>query len=180
MLIPVGINQFVSVWWLYNVEKNNIPFFYLYMLIELLFLSRIFYSYLTAQFYKWLIPLIAGIFISTMVLYLLTDLDRLWAYSTYYRAIEAVIILFYAGSHFIEIYQKQDIMELHKTSKFWIGSGLILYFSCNLLLYIFSNLVLAQKIPIQQSIWVVHAILTILLYLSFTKALLCKKTEIKF
>lgn len=180
MLIPVAINQFVSVWWLYYVEKNNIPFYHLYILMELLFISRIYYSYLKGRAFHWIVPAIAVAFSILFAVKLIGDVNYLWTYSTHLRAIEAVIILFFAGSYFVQVYRKQEIIHLHKSSGFWIGGGLILYFTCNLLLFTFSELVYAQESQVFQSIWAVHAILTLLLYLSFTIALLCKKKEKTF
>jgi hypothetical protein len=96
------------------------------------------------------------------------------------RTAEGVIILIFAGSYFVHEYKKQEIMFLQKTAGFWISGGLILYFSCNLLLFGFSELVFAQEKSIFQSIWTIHAVLTILLYISFTIAFLCKKKVTTF
>ena len=180
MLIPVALNQFLSVWWLYYVEKNNIPFYYFYILMELLFVSRIYYGYLKDRVYRWLVPAIATGFTLLFIGTLARDINQIWVYSTHLRAIESAVILFFAGSYFIKVYRKQEIVHLHKQSGFWISGGLVLYFTCNILLFTFSELVFAQESKVFQSIWAVHAVLTILLYLSFTIALLCKKTETTF
>jgi hypothetical protein len=177
MLIPVALNQFVSVWWVYYVEPNNIPFYHLFILLEILFLSRIFYGYLRKATYRWLIPLITLGFSVFFIGKILWNIDSLWIFSTHMRTIEGLIILLYAGAYFFNVYREQKIMHLHKTSGFWIGGGLILYFGCNLLLFAFSELVYVLELDIFQSIWAIHAVLTILLYCSFTIALSCRKTE---
>lgn len=177
MLLFVGANQLFSNWWTHFVERNNIPFYHFYIVIELLFTSVIYYSYLRKSRVRKLIPILTISFLLFYIFSLILTPEKLWIYSTYERAIEGGIVLFMAGAYFIHIYRRQEIMYLHRTSGFWIGFGFILYFASNLLLFTFSELVFSQGSEVFQSIWAIHAILTILLYISFTIALLCKKTE---
>lgn len=177
MLIPVAANQFFSIWWSNYVEKNNLPFYYAYILMELLFVAKIYSLYLKRSRFRWLIPVLTICFSVLFIGKFLCDVDALWEYSTHLRTIEGIIVLFFASAYFLHVYRRQEIMYLQKTSGFWIGGGLILYFTSNLLLFAFSELVFAQESGVFQSIWSIHAILTILLYISFTIALLCKKTE---
>jgi hypothetical protein len=177
MLIPVAANQCIANWWLQHVSRNNIPFYHLYIIIEIAFISWIYYSYLKKSRNVKLIPIITISFIALYLLSLIVNPGKLWRYSTYERAIEAGIVLVFVGSYFINIYKRQEIMHLHKASGFWIGFGLVLYFACNLTVFAFSELVFAQESSVFQSIWAIHAILTLLLYISFTIALTCRKTE---
>ncbi len=177
MLIPIAVNQFISDWWLYYVTSNNLPFYHLYIMIELTFITIIYNSYLKKHRYRKFIPIITISFITLYLLSIIWNPDKIWIYSTYERAIEGVIVLLFASSFFIHVYRKEEIMYLQKASGFWIGGGLILYFASNLLLFAFSKLVYSQESKLFQSIWEIHALLTILLYISYTIALLCKKTK---
>lgn len=177
MLVPVAANQFFSEWWVYNVEPNNLPFFHLYMAIEFVMLSLIFRSYLRSYSGR-IVELTAAVSIVIYLIYFAANPEQLWQYSTYARAIEAVIILVFAGLYFIMVYQKQEHIYLQKTSGFWIVGGLILYFSSNLLIFVFSDLVFRQESSAFSTIWVLHDLLTILLYIAYTIGLLCKKPEV--
>lgn len=179
MLFPVAINQFLSVWWIYYVNPNNIVFGHVYLLIELFFLSKIYYDYHKRSHWAILIPLITGLFYLFYVAKIIVDPTSFLEYSTHERALSGLIIITYTISNFISVYQKQEVLELQKTSGFWIAGGLILYFFSNTILYVFSELIFAQERVIFRWIWSVHAVLTFLLYISFTMAFLCSKTEIK-
>lgn len=177
MLVPVALNQFISEWWLHFAGSNNLPFYHLYIIIEVTFLALIYNSYLKKHRFRKLIPIITISFILFYLLNMVWDLDKMWVYSTYERAIEAVIILLFAGSFFIYVYREEKIMYLQKTSGFWISGGLILYFASNLLLFVFSELVYMQELELFESIWEMHAVLTILLYIFYSIAFLCKKAS---
>lgn len=178
MLIPVASNQFLSVWWIYYVEPNNLPFYHFFILMETVFLSWIFYSYMKRARFRWIILVLTIGFSVFFVGQFVIDIDLLFTYPVYTRSIEGVILLIYAGAYFVDIYKRQEVMYLQKTSGFWIGGGVILYFTSNLVLFVFSEVIFAQQLDIYQSIWAIHGILTFLLYLSFTIALSCKKAEI--
>ena len=177
MLLPVAANQFLSVWWVHYIEPNNLPFYYGYILLEFIFLCWIYHSYLHTFRYRWAIALLGG----TFVLYYLVKFGMyphmLFEYSTHDRAIEGVLILLFAGTYFFEVYRRQEILHLQKTSGFWIGMGLILYFSSTLMIFLFSEVIFEQELSIFQSIWAIHALITVMLYLSFSIAFLCKKME---
>ena len=178
MLIPVAVNQFVSFAWLLFVADNNIPFFHLYIFIELLFFGRIFYLYLKNTRVKLIIPIVVSLFSLFYIILVLVNPSILMNYSeaAKIRAVEGVIVLFMVGTYFVDVYQKQEILSLQKTAGFWIGGGLLLYFLSNVLLFAFSELVFAQDSLVFKSLWAVHAVLLILLYFNFTIAFLCKKT----
>lgn len=178
MLIPVAVNQLVSFFWMYYVADNNIPFFHLYIFIELMFLGRIFYLYLKRTRIKLIIPILVSAFSVFYIIHVLLSPSVLMNYAnaTNMRAIEGVIVLFMVGLYFFNVYKKQEVLHLQKTAGFWIGGGLLLYFLSNVLLFAFSELVFSQDSLVFKSLWAVHAVLLILLYLNFTIAFLCKKT----
>ena len=180
MLIPVAMNQFFSIWWSNYVMSNNLPFFYFYLLAEMLFIAKIYWLYLKTSKFRLFIPISTIAFTALFMVKFVGNWEALWIYSTHLRVIEGIIIIVFAGAYFVHEYKKEEVMFLQKTAGFWISGGLILYFSCNLLLFGFSELVFEQDAPIFKSIWVIHAIVMILLYLSFTIAFLCKKKETTF
>ncbi len=178
LLIPIALNQFLSVWWIYYIDANNLPFYFFYIILETIGLSKIYYSYLNDWKNKFIIPLLAVFFLFLYVVHFILEPENLWTYSTYLRALEGGIILIFTGVYFFKIYRKQEILNLYNISGFWISAGLIIYFTCNLLLFIFSEFVYGLDDTIFQSVWAIHAILSILLHTLFSIAMLCKKTEV--
>ena len=179
MLIPCAIIQYTSILWSLLITKNNLPFFHIYNLIELLYISRISFLFLKDSPFEKAIPILTTSFITLFLTKFLTDFNSLWEYSTYLRAYEGIVVIVYSSCYFINEYKKGESLHLHKTAGFWINGGLILFFSANLLLFAFSELVISQYISVSQSIWIIHSIVMILLYITFTIAFLCNRKETK-
>ena len=180
MLVPVAVNQFFSIWWSNYVMPNNLPFYYLYILLEVFYLVKIYSLSLKSKPFRLLIWSGVILFFAFFIFRFAGHWDRIWVYSTEIRALEAVIVIILSSCYFHNEYRKEKIINFLQTPGFWIHGGLILYFSCNLLLFAFSDLVFAQNEDIFQSIWFIHGIVTILLYLAFTIAFLCIGKETKF
>lgn len=179
MLFPIAVNQFLSEWWIQYVNQNNIVFGHIYLVIELFFLSKIYFDYHRRSRFAFLIPVFTGLFYLFYIVRLLYDPMSFLVYSTYERALTGLIIVGYSISYFISVYQKQEVLELHRTSGFWMAGGLILYLLSNTILYVFGELIFVQEYDVYLWVWSVHAVLTFLLYISYTMAFLCNRTEIK-
>ena len=175
MIGIVAVNQFISRWWIQDVTDNNLPFFYAYILVEFIFLSRIYLNYLP-PFIPRKIMLVLVVIFSLVWLVTVFLPAQIWKYPTELRFLECLFILFYTGSYFVKVFREEKILHLERIFPFWLGAGLTVYFASNLLLFIFIELVILQALSIYKYIWVVHAILSIFLYISFTIALMCKKT----
>lgn len=119
-------------------------------------------------------------FCTWLIIKFLIHPEHLKTYSTVERSIQGIIVLIFTATHLVQQYKQQEVMYPQKTSEFWISFGFTLFFSCNLLLFLFDDLVFSQNKVVFQSIWVIHGIVTILLYFTFTIAFLCNRKETKF
>lgn len=177
MLFPVAVNQFISIWY-GSKGVSNFPFYYIYIAIETVFITIIYRRLLKTNFLRQALLLSSLGLVLTMIIYLLIDFNKIWESPDYFRAGESVIVLFFASAYFVEIFKRQEILYLHEVASFWISSGVILYFACNLMLFTFNKVLLQYGNHTALYIWTVHGILNVLLYISFTIALLCKKKEV--
>ncbi|MEO0473084.1 MAG: hypothetical protein AAF206_25945, partial [Bacteroidota bacterium] len=66
---------------------------------------------------------------------------------------------------------------LAETFMFWFGTAILLYFSGNLLLFLYSSLVASLDVETNYQIWGIHAVLNILLYSMYTIALWSKPEQ---
>lgn len=180
MLIPIAINQFLSIYWSNFIEKNNLPLYYLHILLEILFILMIYNGYLKKSIMKTVLRAAVILFSLLLIIKFSLYPEQLKIYSTLERSIEGIIVLVFAATHLVQQFREQEVMHPQRTSGFWLSFGFSLFFSCNLLLFIFDDLVFAQDKSIFQSIWVIHGIVTILLYLTFTIAFICNPKETKF
>lgn len=174
MIILVALNQFISRWWTYAVTENNLPFFYVYILIELVFLTRVYSFHLPPFRSTRILLILAGVYSLAWIIQFARP-GIMWQYPDALRTLESLLILFYAGSYFMKVFREEKILDLEREFGFWLSAGYTVYFASNLLLFAFSELVVKQESSIYKSIWVVHAVLTIFLYISLTIALWCRK-----
>lgn len=74
--------------------------------------------------------------------------------------IEGVAVLTLVFYYFRrEIMRKVVTRHLERDPMFWVSTGLLLYFSANLLIFLTSNLVLKYSLDISRHVWAIHALL---------------------
>lgn len=173
MIIFISVNQGISEFTTHVLHStNNLPFYRAYILLEFLFITRIFLLHDVSQALRMFIYAVLAIFCFFWCLpFILGDF---WCYPAYLRFSEGAIVLFYAGAYFLKLFQEAKVAHLSRDVGFWIFGGLVLYFASNSLLFLFSEFVVTLSNPSFNLIWTIHAVLTILLYIAFTIAIRCR------
>lgn len=164
--------SFAGRLWNMFVMKNNLPFFHLYILIEALLLIHIFIQLYESHWrkLKWLV--LAGSFLIAWMLNI-TAISSMWIYPDYMLGLESVLILSLVLGWFRKMLREKKIRKPSRTFAFWMSSGLLIYFSGNFLLFVFSNFINDQEHSVFVAVWMVNTILVILLYLMYTTGFLC-------
>lgn len=158
--------------WSMYMTKNNLPFFHSYVLLEYLFLLNIFSQFYQSQWRKSVWLLLGSIFTLAWILNI-TIFSSIWIYPDVILALEAIVIIILVIGYFRKMLKEKKVRQPARTFPFWVGSGLLLYFSGNFLLFVFSNFVKDLDSEVFQAVWMVHTLLVILLYLMYTTGLLC-------
>lgn len=173
LVLMAFISLFSITGWVfaYLLIKNNLPFFHIYILIEFLFLWRIFFKILEWNIRSPLSIVISGSFVSFWVINVIW-IDGLTTYPTIIHGVEAILLLILAISFFMKLLREKKVARPARTFSFWLSTGVIMFFSSNFLLFVFSGLIANIQREAFMAIWNVHAILTILLYLLYTLAFL--------
>lgn len=164
--------------WLKNTGQSNLPFFHVYILFEYLLILQIFRHLFKDHVKKitWLILASGFLFIWLFNVFLG---EGIWGFPDYIHALEAVIILALVFKWFANMLKEKIILNPEKTFEFWFCAGLLLFFSGNFLLFIFSEFLLSIEQSAYDVIWKIHCILIILLYLIYSIALLWVKKTVK-
>lgn len=102
-----------------------------------------------------------------------------WGYPDYIHALEAVLILVIVLWWLLKMLKEKIISQPERTFEFWLCAGLLVFFSGNFLLFVFSNFLLTTDTEVYMAIWKVHSALIISLYLIYTIALLWVKRTTK-
>jgi len=179
MLWGIVIISFFGELWLRTSHDSNLPFFHVYILMEYVFLLNIFRTMFkeSVKDFIWLILVIGFSLIWTINIF--TGVGW-WAFPDYIHVLEAIIIIGLVISWFSKMLNEKIISRPERTFEFWICAGLLLFFSGNFLLFIFSKfIILTIETAAYEAIWKIHCILIILLYLLYTLALLWVKKPIK-
>ena len=176
-LVFVGLNQLaatiISDIWL----KSNLPLYHLYILIEgvcifLLYSKRFKDLPWVSKNRTWaiggyaLMVLINGIFI-----------QDIFALPNWSRSIEGLLVIGVSIYYFYFIFKEGKIKYLDRSFWFWVSSGLLIYFSSNLMLFVFTNMLTNRNDQLFLGVWSIHAVLNFVLYGFYTIALLCQDQE---
>lgn len=170
--------SFTGRWWALVVMKNNLPFFYIYILGEFLFFLQIFRLWF-GQSIKDRVWIRLGVLFSIVWTINVFTGEGWWAFPDYIRALESILLITIVIIWFQKMLREKVILHPYKTFEFWISAGLLIFLSGNFLLFVFSKLILNAGKEVFLAIWKVNAILNILLYGMYTIALVWVKRTIK-
>lgn len=157
---------------------NNLPFYYIYILVEFLFFIQIFKLIFNEPklHRKWQI-----LGLSFLIIWIINVSygEGWWVFPDKIRALEAVFLLLIVILWFLKMLREKIILFPYRTFEFWMCAGILIFFSGNFLLFVFSNYVLNTELELFKAIWKVNAISNILLYLMYTIALLWVEKVVK-
>ena len=170
--------SFTGDFWFRSIERNYMPFFHLYILVEYLMFLKIFQLMLALDKWKYLWITLASSF--TLIWLLNVLIGEGWlGFPDYIHALEAVVILVLVFMWFAKMLRERKILNPERTFEFWMCSGLLIYFTGSFLLFLFPKFLIKAGPEIFDAIWEVTSILIILLYILYTVALLWVKKTIK-
>lgn len=151
---------------------NNLYIFHFFTIIEFILIS-LFYSLFFRKQLKsgyFLLP-IPIFLIVAFIDYKINGLNSMDHFST---SIESILLSIYALFSFLFIMRKLLFENLLSEPFFWINSGVLFYFSGNLLVFAFSNYFLATELSNHSALWSIPQLLNIfyniLIIIGFWKA----------
>jgi len=170
MLWAIGLNGVLGLW-AETQWTNNLPFFHSYILIEALFLIKVF-SFLLPPIISKRNLLIVGAIFTLFWIGNVLFFDGIWANPAYIRLAETVIMLTLATVWFYKVMKEQKHLSLTRLFSFWLSTAVLIFYSGNLLLYVFNNFVFYQARHVFVVIWGIHAFVSIITYLIYTIAII--------
>lgn len=176
LLIAVAAIQLTAVVLIWLFEQSNMPLYHLYIALEgpsllLLYRYRLKHSPV-ARYLPW----IAAAYL-LVVLGNIEFQDGLSQLPSFPRSAEALMLSALALLYFRFVFLERKVMYLSKSFWFWLSSALLLYFSPNLMLFIFTNYIPETETDLFTGIWAIHGVFNFVLYILFSVALLCQDRE---
>jgi len=154
---------------------NNIFLFPIYSIIEYCLLVFIFEKWIKWKGFK---PIIRG----SIVLYVvfcglsLIIFDAFTASIQVIRSVSSVIFIFLAAATLFDL-MKVNIVNILKESRFWIITGIMIYFAGNSVLFLLSGIIPYLRIEDAMTMWTVHWSLNVFVNLCYMTAFLCLRSE---
>jgi len=143
-----------------GLDLNNFYLFHFFTIIEFTLISQFYHRF----FKQYFNPLIIKILIFAFLIIAFIDyrLNGFNYVDNFSITIESVILTFYSVFFFYYILKNLLFENLLNAPFFWINTGVIIYFSGNLILFAFSNYLFETEPKKYHMLWyTVHAIINI-------------------
>ena len=165
-LVLVAINSLFSSYLAAVHEINNLPFYHGYILLQGLVLIAVYRTLLGDSLpqQRWHAAFwgFALAWLVNVIWY-----DTLFGFPTHIQTLEALLVLALVIRWYLKMLNERKIRQPLRHPGFWLSTGLLLYFSGNLLLYVFTEVVYAGSQALFQALWGPHAVLSALLDVFF-------------
>lgn len=160
-------------WARYAIDKNNLPLYHLYIVVEFVLITRVFSLGFDGLLEKKKWMRLVGGFTGLAILnsLFLQPLDTM---PNNTRTLESLLLLGFSLRYFFLVMKELKVFYLEKTFMFWVSSAILIFFSGNLLLFITSTYLLDPLVVPDSTyyeVWAIHGILNLLLYIIYTIAL---------
>lgn len=87
------------------------------------------------------------------------------------RLLESILLISIIMFYYYKLYVNQPSANILSVPMFCVSTGLLIFFSGNFLIFLFINFILQYSQKLNYQIWIVHALLNCILYLTYTFAL---------
>jgi hypothetical protein len=161
-----GITQLLSSY-LSGQKQNNLWVLHVYTPLEFAcivwFFSVVLKDFLPQKWFVW----------AALAFAALSGLNSVFlqpplTFNTYARSLEGILVIILCLTWCYRTLSEMKILRLEQDPVFWVNTGFLLYFSGNVLLFAFSNYIVAINRTMNLYIWAFHALFSILLYFFIT------------
>jgi hypothetical protein len=155
---------------IYYGFRNLLSIWHIYTFIEFCFLGLIFQKHIIPPLRKsWF----AVIFYGFIILALLNTLflQGFTQFNSYNRVLESLIFIVFSIVALFRFILEEEKVSMYHFPIFWFASGVLLYFSGNLFIYIFSNFLMKNYTSLNKYTWLINALMNDILYMFFSVAL---------
>lgn len=149
---------------------NNMPLLHLFIAISIVFFSiiyyRAFYSAALRKAVLFMGPAALLVIVANALL-----IQGIWLYPSLSNTVQGIMLISFSLLYFYQIFTRQEYIHIEKQALFWINSGVLIYFSVNIFLFMLFNLVIAQQ---RQELYAIHSVTNIFSNILYAIGLLCK------
>lgn len=163
LLIYLAVSVIFEIYSYVNTKLgiNNLYVFHIFTVVEFCLILFVYMSFLKDfnqknRYVLALIPLFLLAEVADLKINGPNNMDN------FASSIESIILIFIALMSFFIIIRKMIYDNILNTPFFWINTGILLYFSGNLLFFVFSNYLHANETSNNFAMWGIHSVMNIL------------------
>ncbi|MDZ4756526.1 MAG: hypothetical protein SGJ10_00120 [Bacteroidota bacterium] len=160
------------------IFSNNMPLLHIFTIIEFFLFATIYYIYFSNhQLAKRMIAISSFLFLLSAVLDA-TYFNGFWRSNTISHSVESIILVMFSLLYFFSFFKEISEEEVWKKSMFWLSSGVVIYFSINIFLFMLANYLLKKNYNLVDQGYNMHAFINIFVNIIFAISFIClrKKT----
>lgn len=150
--------------------SNNAPILHLFIALSTCFFTWIYFEAFYSPALKK-ITVILGAITLIVVLFNAVGGDGIFAYPSISNTAESIYLIILALLYFYQLLTRQEFIHIEKQALFWINSGVLIYFSVNIFLFMLFSRILTEHI---QNFWVIHSVSNLIANLLYAIGLLCR------
>ena len=173
LLISAGVNLAADM--LVRNRAANLPLLHVYTAVEFIVLVMM-YRYLLAG--TRAASMVTGLQVGFALACIANAiwLQSMYTFNSYSLSLGAIIIMLLAINYFARLAVEVPVGKVSDLPDFWFNTALFLYFSGSCMLYVFSNFFLQVTQQEFYTVWGLHAIFVMLMYILFSIGFIkCKR-----
>lgn len=173
-LIAFLIDLILEVMTMMKGVVNNMPLIHLFIVINILFFTAIYYNAFFKPSVKKAIIALAGLAL-LVVVFNIIFVEGIWEYPSLSITVLSVLLICFSLAYFYQLLNRQEFIHIEKQGLFWINSGVLFYFAINIFLFmLFKHFSKDEK----QEYYMIHSTSNTIANILYTVGLLCKPQKV--
>lgn len=154
--------------------KNTALVVHIFIWVSIIFFARIYYMAFSNPLLKKLSVLLPAIVLAIVVFNAIA-MEGIKVYPSVSNTILGIMMIFFSLSYFYQLFDEQEFVYIEKQGLFWVNSGVLIYFSINIFLFMLINRISPEDV---KHYWAIHSVINTIANLSYAIGLSCKPQNI--
>ncbi|HWZ04202.1 MAG TPA: hypothetical protein VNX40_11375 [Mucilaginibacter sp.] len=153
---------------------NNMPMIHLFIVINILFFTAIYYYAFFKPSVKKAVIVLAALAL-LIVVFNIIFVEGIWEYPSLSITVLSVLLICFSLAYFYQLLNRQEFIHIEKQGLFWINSGVLFYFAINIFLFmLFKQFSQDEK----QEYYMIHSTSNVIANILYTVGLLCRPQKV--
>ncbi len=154
----------------FDEHNNDYPLLHLFIIINIAFYAIVYYRSFYSKQLKNITVLMSVLALTAVVFFSVRD--SIWTYPSTSMTVLSMFLIPLSLLYFYQLLNRQEFIHIENQPLFWINSGVLIYFSFNIFLFM-----LLSRIS-KPSFYMIHSVTNIIANLFFAIGLFCKPRKI--